>query len=260
MQRALLEMVPHDHVVEGTMRLGWFKDVSGARHPFKLTGPDGQRISVCPNDGCGFLKWEVAMRIPAVRDHIEAWQAVQKGQATEAQRQRIADQEPGFNVMPPQALMHFPRDEAVLAEAHEAMQRKLDKLRAEVQGRDATTSKTEASALSPDAVDLLTRYQMTISGGYEGRRIRAVPSADDKLYLPSIPMDGFARPKGDLLLGKPLTTRKTCCRFPPHRWARPRKETPPAASWTSASPSSTATPALTIIPARQRTCCTAKAC
>ncbi len=203
MQRALLEMVPHDHVVEGTMRVGWFKDVSGARHPFKLTGPDGQRISVCPNDGCGFLKWEVAMRIPAVRDHIEAWQAVQKGQATEAQRQRIADQEPGFNVMPPQALMHFPRDEAVLAEAHEAMQRKLDKLRAEVQGRDATTSKTEASALSPDAVDLLTRYQMTISGGYEGRRIRAVPSADDKLYLPSIPMDGFARPKGDLLVGKP---------------------------------------------------------
>ncbi|WP_055327024.1 XopAD/skwp family type III secretion system effector [Ralstonia solanacearum] len=203
MQRALLEMVPRDHVVEGTTRIGWFKDVSGAQHPFKLTGPDGRRIAVCPNDGCGFLKWEVAMRIPAVRDHIEAWQAVRKGQATDAQRQLVADQQPGVNTMPPQALMHFPRDEGVLAEAHEAMQRRLNKLRAEVQGRAATAAKTEASALSPDAVDLLTLYQLTTSGGYEGRRIRAVPSADDKLYLPSIPMEGYTHPKGDLLVGKP---------------------------------------------------------
>ncbi|WP_197326359.1 XopAD/skwp family type III secretion system effector [Ralstonia solanacearum] len=217
MQRALLEMVPRDHVVEGTTRIGWFKDVSGAQHPFKLTGPDGRRIAVCPNDGCGFLKWEVAMQIPAVREHIEAWQAVRKGQATDAQRQLVVDQQPGVNTMPPQALMHFPRDEAVLAEAHEAMQRKLNKLRAEVQGRAATAAKTEASALSPDAVDLLTLYQLTTSGGYEGRRIRAVPSADDKLYLPSISMEGCAHPKGDLLVGKPPYDKENLLPIPAER-------------------------------------------
>ncbi|MBT1537504.1 Type III effector protein (Skwp5) [Ralstonia solanacearum] len=217
MQRALLEMVPHDHVVEGTTRIGWFQDVSGARHPFKLTGPDGRRIAVCPNDGCGFLRWEVAMRIPAVRDHIEAWQAVRKGRATDAQRQLVADQQPGVNTMPPQALMHFPRDEGVLAEAHEAMQRRLDKLRAEVQGRAGTASQTEASALSPDAVDLLTLYQLTTCGGYEGRRIRAVPSADDKLYLPSIPMEGCAHPKGDLLVGKPPYDKENLLPIPAER-------------------------------------------
>lgn len=36
MQRALLEMVPSDHVVEGTLRLGFFDDVDGPEHPFKL--------------------------------------------------------------------------------------------------------------------------------------------------------------------------------------------------------------------------------
>ncbi|WP_275761144.1 XopAD/skwp family type III secretion system effector [Ralstonia pseudosolanacearum] len=216
MQRALLEMVPHDHVVEGTMRIGWFKDVSGPRHPFKLTAPRGQRIAVCPNDGCGFLRWEVAMRIPAVREQIEAWQAVRNGTATDAEQQRIADQALGSNTMPPQALMHFPRDEAVLAEAHEAMQRKLNKLRTEVQGR-AAASKTEASALSPDAVNLLTLYQLTTSGGYEGRRIRAVPSADDKLYLPTIPMDGFAHPAGDLLVGKPPYDKENLLPIGPER-------------------------------------------
>ncbi len=207
MQRALLEMVPRDHVVEGTLRIGWFEDVKapGAQHPFKLTGPGGARIALCPDDGCGFMKWEVAMRIPVVRKHIEAWQAVRKKRATEALQQLVADQESGFNAMPPQALMHFPRDEAVLAEAREAMQRRLDTLCAQVQGQSQgdKAPDAQASTLSPEAVDLLALYQLTIGGAYEGRRIRAVPSADDKLYLPTIPMDGFARPTGDLLLGKP---------------------------------------------------------
>ncbi|MHA6879889.1 XopAD/skwp family type III secretion system effector [Ralstonia pseudosolanacearum] len=209
MQRALLEMVPRNHVVEGSLRVGWFADVKvpGTPHPFKLKGPDGTRIALCPDDGCGFMKWEVAMRIPVVREHVEAWQAVRAKRATPAQQERVAEQEPGANAMPPQALMHFPRDEAVLAEAHEVMQRRLDKLRAQVQGPGANVPNAQASApapaLSPDAVDLLALYQMTIGGGYEGRRIRAVPSADDKLYLPTIPMDGFARPAGDLLVGKP---------------------------------------------------------
>ncbi|RIJ86910.1 Type III effector protein (Skwp5) [Ralstonia solanacearum] len=205
MQRALLEMVPRDHVVEGSLRVGWFEDVKvpGTPHPFRLKGPDGTRIALCPDDGCGFMKWEVAMRIPAVREHIEAWQAVRAKRATPAQQELVADQEPGANAMPPQALMHYPRDEAVLAEAHEAIQHRLDKLRAQVRGPGANAPNAQAPALSPEAVDLLALYQMTIGGGYEGRRIRAVPSADDKLYLPTIPMDGFARPAGDLLVGKP---------------------------------------------------------
>ncbi|MCL9845682.1 XopAD/skwp family type III secretion system effector [Ralstonia solanacearum] len=205
MQRALLEMVPRDHVVEGSLRVGWFEDVKvpGTPHPFRLKGPDGTRIALCPDDGCGFMKWEVAMLIPAVREHIEAWQAVRAKRATPAQQELVAEHEQGANAMPPQALMHYPRDEAVLAEAHEAIQHRLDKLRAQVQGPVANAPNAQAPALSPDAVDLLALYQMTIGGGYEGRRIRAVPSADDKLYLPTIPMDGFARPAGDLLVGKP---------------------------------------------------------
>ncbi|MFP4833971.1 XopAD/skwp family type III secretion system effector [Paraburkholderia sp. BR10879] len=187
MQRALMEMVPRDHVVEGTLRLGWFEDVPGAQHPFRLQGPQGERIALCPNDGCGFLGWDVAMRIPVVREHIEAWQAVREGRGSEAQRRLVEGQEPGFNAMPPQALMHFPRDGAALGEAREAMQRRLDGL-----GRQATQE-----------VGRLTLYQLAVSGGYQGRRIRAVPSADDRLYLPSIPLPGFGQLQDDVLVGKP---------------------------------------------------------
>ncbi|MGF6292561.1 GH24 family phage-related lysozyme (muramidase) [Paraburkholderia youngii] len=187
MQRALMEMVPRDHVVEGTLRLGWFEDVPGAQHPFRLQGPQGERIALCPNDGCGFLGWDVAMRIPVVREHIEAWQAVQEGRGSEAQRRLVEGQEPGFNTMPPQALMHFPRDEAALGEAREAMQRRLD-------GLDRQASQE---------VGRLTLYQLAVSGGYQGRRIRAVPSADDRLYLPSIPLPGFGQLQDEVLVGKP---------------------------------------------------------
>ncbi|WP_429496213.1 XopAD/skwp family type III secretion system effector [Paraburkholderia youngii] len=187
MQRALMEMVPRDHVVEGTLRLGWFEDVPGAQHPFRLQGPQGERIALCPNDGCGFLRWDVAMRIPVVREHIEAWQAVQEGRGSEAQRRLVEGQEPGFNTMPPQALMHFPRDEAALGEAREAMQRRLD-------GLDRQASQE---------VGRLTLYQLAVSGGYQGRRIRAVPSADDRLYLPSIPLPGFGQLQDEVLVGKP---------------------------------------------------------
>lgn len=83
MQRSLLEMVPSDHVVEGTLRLGVFDDVEGPAHPFKPLAVDGTALALCPNDGCGFLKLEVALAIPAFRKHYEAWHAVQANQATE---------------------------------------------------------------------------------------------------------------------------------------------------------------------------------
>ncbi|WP_280920933.1 XopAD/skwp family type III secretion system effector, partial [Cupriavidus sp. AcVe19-1a] len=187
MQRALMEMVPPDHVVEGTLRLGWFEDVPGPQHPFRLQGPHHERIALCPNDGCGFLRWDVAMRIPVVREHFEAWKAVREARGSQAQHKLVDGQQPGFNTLPPQALMHFPRDEAALDEAREVMQRRLN-------GVDRHASQ---------AVDCLTLYQLAVSGGYQGRRIRAVPSADDRLYLPTIPLPGFAQLQGDVLVGKP---------------------------------------------------------
>ncbi|UIF88999.1 hypothetical protein KAF44_27785 (plasmid) [Cupriavidus necator] len=95
-QRALMEMVPPDHVVEGTLRLGWFEDVPGPQHPFRLQGPHHERIALCPNDGCGFLRWDVAMRIPVVREHIEAWEAVREARGDEAQQKLVDGQQPGF--------------------------------------------------------------------------------------------------------------------------------------------------------------------
>ncbi|WP_175413688.1 XopAD/skwp family type III secretion system effector [Brenneria rubrifaciens] len=185
-QRALLEMVPPDHVVEGTLRLGWCADVPGPQHPFRLTGPSGERVALCPNDGCGFLKWTVARQIPAVREMMMAWEASRAGQATASQHTLLKSQVVGQNSIPSQALMHYPRSQAVQEEAHDAMQHRV----AEWQANN-------------EHFDLLTLYQMIVSGGYQGRRVRAVPSADERLYLPTITLPGFQRPESDVLLGKP---------------------------------------------------------
>nr|WP_238135736.1 XopAD/skwp family type III secretion system effector [Xanthomonas fragariae] len=182
MQRSLLEMVPSDHVVEGTLRLGFFDDVSGPAHPFKLTAPDGRPLALCPNDGCGFLKLEVALRIPAFRERVCAWEAVQAGRASQAQRDLLA-KDKGPTRLAPQALQHFPRDQAALQEAHEAMRRRLQAL--------------------PPKLSQLALYELATSGGYEGQRIRAVPSADNKVHLPRERSGAFDAAGGALLVGKP---------------------------------------------------------
>nr|WP_238986163.1 XopAD/skwp family type III secretion system effector [Pseudomonas syringae]SPD89488.1 hypothetical protein PSCFBP6110_P200070 [Pseudomonas syringae pv. cerasicola] len=182
MQRSLLELVPTDHVIEGTLRLGFFEDVSGPTHPFKPTAPDGHALALCPNDGCGFLKLEVALRIPAFREYFSAWQAVQAGEASQKQRDLIA-KDKGPTRLAPQALQHFPRDEAALQEAHEAMQRRLQAL--------------------PSELSQLTLYELATSGGYQGQRVRAVPAADDKVHLPSERSQAFDAAGGALLIGKP---------------------------------------------------------
>ncbi|WP_284274063.1 XopAD/skwp family type III secretion system effector [Bradyrhizobium iriomotense] len=194
MQRALLEMVPVDHVVEGTLRMGFIDDVPGPQHPFKLAGPGGQYIALCPNDGCGFLKFEVAMRIPAVRKHYEAWVAVRRGRASEEQSKLIAE-ESELKRLAPQALQHFPYDVEAIAEAHQAMQRRLHNL-----ARQQATSAAGQPRLGVDATML---YDLTVSGGYAGQKIRAVPSADNKVHLPRQRSDAFDRAGGALLLGKP---------------------------------------------------------
>ncbi|WP_246048900.1 XopAD/skwp family type III secretion system effector [Brenneria rubrifaciens] len=201
MQRSLLEMIPHDHVAEGTLRTGWFADVPGAEHPFRPLGPNRQRLALCPNDGCGFLKMEVAMRIPVIRDRIENWSP---------DNQQVSNS----CFIPPQALQHFPRNDAALAEAREVMQHRIQTLARQKYGHLAREGQIAA-----DDVDLLQLYQLTVSGGYDGKRIRAVPSADDKLHLPPSTSAEFERCGGDLLLGKPPYDKENLLPLPPERVA-----------------------------------------
>ncbi len=199
MQRSLLEMVPSDHVVEGTLRLGVFDDVEGPAHPFKPLAVDGTALALCPNDGCGFLKLEVALAIPAFRKHYDAWHAVQANQATEEQRDLVA-KDKGPSMMPAQALHHYPRDAAALEEAHAAMQERLQ-------------------TLEPAGDDPLWVYRPLIGGGYKGQRVRAVPSADDKVHLPQQRSQAFDVTGGPLLLGKPPYDKENLLPVPEQRIA-----------------------------------------
>ncbi|TKA19670.1 hypothetical protein TN51_03365, partial [Xanthomonas euvesicatoria pv. citrumelonis] len=199
MQRSLLEMVPSDHVVEGTLRLGVFDDVEGPAHPFKPLAVDGTALALCPNDGCGFLKLEVALAIPAFRKHYEAWHAVQANQATEEQRELVA-KDKGPSLMPAQALQHYPRDAAALEEAHAAMQDRLQ-------------------TLEPTGDDPLWVYRPLIGGGYQGQRVRAVPSADDQVHLPQQRSQAFDVAGGPLLLGKPPYDKENLLPVPEQRIA-----------------------------------------
>ncbi|WP_153065008.1 XopAD/skwp family type III secretion system effector [Xanthomonas arboricola] len=199
MQRSLLEMVPSDHVVEGTLRLGVFDDVEGPAHPFKPLAVDGTALALCPNDGCGFLKLEVALSIPAFRTHYDAWHAVQANQATEEQRELVAEDK-GPSMMPAQALQHYPRDAAALEEAHAAMQDRLQ-------------------TLEPTGDDPLWVYRPLISGGYHGQRVRAVPSADDHVHLPQQRSQAFDLAGGPLLLGKPPYDKENLLPVPEQRIA-----------------------------------------
>ncbi|ULX24739.1 hypothetical protein IYN96_00925 [Xanthomonas oryzae pv. oryzicola] len=199
MQRSLLEMVPSDHVVEGTLRLGVFDDVDGPAHPFKPLAVDGTALALCPNDGCGFLKLEVALSIPAFRKHYEAWHAVQANQATGEQRELVA-KDKGPSLMPAQALQHYPRDAAALEEAHAAMQDRLQ-------------------TLEPTGDDPLWVYRPLIGGGYQGQRVRAVPSADDKVHLPQQRSQAFDVAGGPLLLGKPPYDKENLLPVPEQRIA-----------------------------------------
>ncbi|SBV50200.1 putative type III effector protein XopAD [Xanthomonas bromi] len=203
MQRSLLEMVPSDHVVEGTLRLGVFDDVEGPAHPFKPLAVDGTALALCPNDGCGFLKLEVALSIPAFRKHYDAWHAVQANQATQQQRDLVA-KDKGPSMMPAQALQHYPRDKDALEEAHAVMQDQLE-------------------ALQPTGDDPLWLYKRLIGGGYRGQRVRAVPSADDKVHLPQQRSQAFDVAGGPLLLGKPPYDKENLLPVPEQRIATAAK-------------------------------------
>ncbi|MFP3682112.1 hypothetical protein SB725_34035, partial [Pseudomonas sp. SIMBA_041] len=57
--------------------------------------------------------------------------------------------------------------------------------------------------LAPDNVTKLEQYRLLVNGGYEGCKIRAVPSADDDLHLPRQKGETFDKKGGAVLLGKP---------------------------------------------------------
>ena len=205
-QRSLLEIVPADHAVEGTVRIGWFPDVPGPEHPFKPVDPaSGKEIKLCPNDGCGFLRYEAAMQIPVVAELINAWTACRDGHADQAQRKLIESfkQEPSY--MAPQALQHFPRDEAAVKEASDLIEEKLNELvkATTVVGKAPGLDARRPGPLDPDNVTKLEQYRLLVNGGYEGRKIRAVPSADDNLHLPRQKGETFDKKGGAVLLGKP---------------------------------------------------------
>ena len=174
-------MVPHTHAAEGTLRLGFFDNVPGPEHPFRLINSDGGHIALYPNDGCGFLRFDVAMTIAVVRDHVLAWPAVRTGQAS-AEQQALVNNSLEPKRLAPQAMQHFPRDQSALKEAHEAM--------------------CQCVAHLAPTIDSLNLYTYTTSGGYRGEKIRAIPSANDNVYLPEARSAAFDAHGGALLIGK----------------------------------------------------------
>ncbi len=189
MQRALLEVVPRDRVVEGPVRLALLADQrQGAQPAFALRTPAGEPIQLVSHDGCGFIKASLACRIPAMAQAMEAWRR--------SRQERKTDEAPALrmSVLPAQATHHYPRDEAVIEEAREHLRRSLQ--------TDTAQWETDAPGGArklgkPKLYDLLT------GAGITGVQGIAVPSADGKLYLPGETGRPFDRAGGPVLLGKP---------------------------------------------------------
>ncbi|AMP37615.1 XopAD/skwp family type III secretion system effector [Ralstonia solanacearum] len=188
MQRALLEVVPRDHVVEGPVRLALLADrPHGAAPAFALRTSTGEPIHLASHDGCGFIRESLARRIPAMAQAMDAWQlASQKG--TEA----LPTQRP--SILPAQATHHYPRNEAAIEEARGHLRRALHE--------DATLWETDAFS-GARRLSKPKLYDLLVAGGIRGVQGVAVPSADDKLYLPGTQSAVFDRTGGPVLLGKP---------------------------------------------------------
>ncbi|XVK68347.1 XopAD/skwp family type III secretion system effector [Ralstonia solanacearum] len=208
MQRALLEIVPRDHVVEGPIRLALLADrLQGAEPAFALRTPTGEPIRLAPNDGCGFIRESLARRIPAVARAMEDWDRA-RGQRAEA------PPAPNMTSLPPQATHHYPRD----AEAIEAARGQLRRALRE----DATLWTTD----TPDGVRRLSPpklYNLLTGTGITGVQGIAVPSADDKVYLPGKKSGPFDHAGGPVLLGKPPYDKPNLMPVPAERVGTPRQ-------------------------------------
>ncbi len=245
MQRALLEVVPRDHVVEGPIRLALLPDrLQGSPPAFALRTPEGAAIQLVPNDGCGFIRESLACRIPVIRQAMHSAQA----QALEGESQRMS-------LLPPQATHHFPRDQATIEEARTHLRASL---------RDDPELWVANPADGTRDIKTHKLYEALAGALIMGTQGIAVPSGDDRLHLPRDKSKVFDATGGTVLLGKPLTTRPTSCRSRPTASAPATTATPRPGSWTPPSRSSTATPPGTR-PATRRPppttsrCCTARA-
>ncbi|MBB6589327.1 Type III effector protein (Skwp 4) [Ralstonia solanacearum] len=189
MQRALLEVVPRDHVVEGPVRLALLADRrQGAEPAFALRTPAGEPIQLVSHDGCGFIKESLARRIPAMAQAMDAWRP--------SHQKKAPDQAPTLRMspLPAQATHHYPRDEAVIEEAREHLRQSLH--------TDTALWETDASG-GARKFSKAKLYDLLTCAGITGVQGIAVPSADDRLYLPGETGGPFDRAGGPVLLGKP---------------------------------------------------------
>jgi hypothetical protein len=142
LQRSLMERVPHDMVAEGLLRTRWLSDVTvGQDHAFQVKNADGRRIALRPHDGCGLIRFDKAIVIPAVREAVTAWYAVNRrglsvqqqaamerhlgpvAGAPTAEQVKLAQpvgQEPAL--LAPQATQYPERDDAVLSEVKQRLE------------------------------------------------------------------------------------------------------------------------------------------
>ncbi|MHA6823507.1 XopAD/skwp family type III secretion system effector [Ralstonia pseudosolanacearum] len=188
MQRALLEIEPRDHVVEGPVRLALLADRAQSAEPaFALRLPTGEPIHLVSHDGCGFIQESLARRIPAMAAAMDEWARAREQAAWEPPAPRMSS-------LPPQATHHYPRNAAAIEEARTHLRRALQE--------DTTLRQTDV----PDGTRRLTTtrlYELLVGAGITGVQGVAVPSADSKVYLPSEKSGPFDRAGGPVLLGKP---------------------------------------------------------
>ncbi|WP_157771977.1 XopAD/skwp family type III secretion system effector [Ralstonia solanacearum] len=191
MQRALLETVPRDHVVEGPIRLALLADrLQGETPAFSMRTPEGEAIRLVPNDGCGFIKQSLASRIPVIRDAMAAYRTPPE-QRTAAQQALFVPQR--MSLLPPQATHHFPRDDGVIEEARQHL-------------RESLVDDPELWDIDPSSgarkIKKKGLYDVLVGANITGAQGTAIPSADDKVYLPSTKSKVFDAKGGPVLLGK----------------------------------------------------------
>lgn len=192
MQRALLETVPRDHVVEGPIRLALLADKPQGHAPaFPLRTPAGEPIQLVPNDGCGFIKQSLACRIPVIRQAIEA-RRTPADRRTKAQ-QSLVEGTQRMSLLPPQATHHFPRDAEAIEEARQHLRTSL---------RDDPDVWNADPSTGARTIKAQKLYEALAGALITGTQGTAVPSADDKVYLPGTKSKVFDATGGDVLLGK----------------------------------------------------------
>jgi len=181
---------PHDHVLEGSFRLGVLPDRKvGEAHPFQLTGPNDQPLALRPHDGCGFIKASIARRMPVLG----------RVDASEDHDRLKAYGEDKTASLPAQALQHYPRDEAVALEA-------ADRLQAQLAAEQETLVTGEIL------------FRSVTAGRIQGPSAVAVPSADGKLHLPAL-KSGTVEPGGGVLIGRSPYDKPNLRPFPADRVA-----------------------------------------